>query len=363
MTASVFLALALLFIPAVCASAEQVTEMKLAVVILDSFSSCIVGDPGNASMQCCGLVNTTDGQTSYAYRDNYNYRGLRPDDPNLEEYGNAVCITPSIGKGSSDSIREKISKIADELRTNSAGTLLIKPYYIEYPQVEATENGLSLSRWMNGLYPSPEDLGESIKEEIDDDTDYVLVIYGLDDQNQNLSIGSPGCSAMKGELKGAIYATVSLASDGTGCSVFSAFAEELYYAAKEVTKLPAAFPEEYPKSMCGTYTKSTYDWFPDPAKRSMDPDYEACQNHYGDWTGYCSSILPKDCEEEYLKHLIKNHYVPGTKITGNHCANNASDFGETGTDCGGTCVPCLGQPRQLLRQLLPHRQQLPPQQS
>jgi hypothetical protein len=321
-------------------TAENVTELKLAVVFLNNIPTCIIGDNGNASEQCCELINTTTQETLFAYKDNYNYKGLDPIDPKLGDNVNAVCMNLSLEEDYSDSIREKVSRLVDEIKTDSAGTLIIRPYYIDYPEAEEATGGMALSRTGNGLYPTPEDLPESVKKRIENDTDYVIVVYSLDDWNLGLSARSPGCGAIKGELKGAIYGTLPIARNGTICSIFSVFAEELYYSVKEVTKLPAAFPEEYPKTLCGTYTKSTYDWFPDPEKRSMDPDYEACQTHYGDWTGYCASIRPIDCEEDYLEHLIKNHYPPGTKIEGNHCGNNARDYGETGTDCGGTCKQC-----------------------
>ena len=322
------------------ATAENVTELNLAVVFLNNIPTCVVGDIGNASNQCCELINTSSQETLFTYKDNYNYKGLDPLDPKLGEDDNAICMNLSLEKEDSDSIREEVSRLVDEIKTDSAGTLLIRPYYIDYPEDDAT-GGMALSRTGNGLYPMPDDLPESVKKRIENDTDYIIVVYSLDDWNRGLSARSPGCGAIKGELKGAIYGTLPISQNGTVCSPFSVFAQELYYSVKEVTKLPAAFPEEYPKTLCGTYTSSTYDWFPDPEKKSMDPDYEACQAYYGDWSGYCASIFPRDCEEEYLRHLIKNHYPPGTKIEGNHCGNNARDYGETGTDCGGTCKQCI----------------------
>ncbi len=336
-SAAFFLALAFL----ICgANAQNVSELKLAVVFLNNASTCVVGDNGNASSQCCGLVNTTSRETLFEYKDNYNFRGLDPSDPNLDGLGNRTCMDLSLTMNQSGSILEEINRLVDDIRSDSAGTLVIKPYYIDYPSENATR-GMSYTRAGNGLYPSPADLADSLKKTLSNDTDYVLVVYGLDDPGQSISIENPGCSSIKGEINGAILGTLPVSQDGTGCPVSSAFVEMLYYSVKEVTKLPAAFPKEYPKSMCGTYTSSTYDWFPDPTKKSTDPDYEACQDYYGDWAGYCASIIPRDCEEEYLRHLIKNHFFPGTKIFGNHCANSVKDFGEIGIDCGGTCQVCV----------------------
>jgi hypothetical protein len=336
-SAAFFLALAFL----ICGvNAENVSELKLAVVFLDNVSTCVVGDYGNASSQCCGLVNTTSRETLFAYRDNYNFRGLDSLDLKLGDYRNKICMSTSLTSEESVSIREKIDRLADDIKIDSAGTLVIKPYYIEYSNEDANR-GMAFTRAGNGLYPSPADIADSLKKSLSNDTDYVLVVYSLDDATLGISMSSPGCASINGELKGAVYGILPITQSGAECSPFSAFAEELYYSVKEVTKLPAAFPSEYPKNLCGTYTRSTYDWFPDPAKRSTDPDFEACQAYYGDWAGYCVSILPRDCEEEYLRHLIKNHYPPGTKIFGNHCANNVRDFGETGIDCGGTCPECI----------------------
>jgi hypothetical protein len=329
--AAILIASALFLSLTIYATAENVIELKLAVVFLNNIPTCVVGDIGNASNQCCELINTTSRETLFAYKDSYNYRGLEPFDPKLGENDNAVCMNLSLEKEGSNSVREKVSRLEDEIKRDSDGTLLIRPYYIDYPGVDEATGGMTLSRAGNGLYPSPEDLPESVKKRIENDTDYIIVAYSLEDGTLDLSLRSPGCGAIKGELKGAIYGTLPIALNGTLCSLFSVFAEELYYSVKEVTKLSTAFPEEYPKTLCGTYTRSTYEWFPDPAKKSVDPDYEACQTHYGNWGGYCASILPRDCEEEYLRHLIKNHYPPGTKITGNHCGNNAKDYGETGT--------------------------------
>jgi hypothetical protein len=91
---------------------------------------------------------------------------------------------------------------------------------------------------------------------------------------------------------------------------------------------PGAFGNpDYPA--CGQGDPDPHRWFPDPNDCNRDPDYAP-------FCGNCTAT-----NDQTDSHILSVHWTPGTPLLANHCHDGLQDFGETGVDTGGDCIPGL----------------------
>ncbi|MCD6092609.1 MAG: hypothetical protein J7J38_01145 [Candidatus Aenigmarchaeota archaeon] len=312
---------------------------EIAIFLLKDISTCIVGDK---CTDACINVTRKDGTTYMQFEDNDNFKALRPSDPSIDTYEQKVCLNTTLNNSEIDFIKNEINEFISNVYAWS-GAIGLSPKFIEI------SGEMDMTKYGTGLWIAPCDSRDLIKPYITRNTDFIIVSNDMYDNKLDLVIPVSACGLSYGPdmgVGGAGYSWVPKTPfwfeyDKT---YIHEWLHNLDSALEKVMYIPdiysTLYPDGFPESLCGHADPDPHKWFPNPDFAATDPDFPACQNHYGDWGGYCDSIKPEDCDYKWDEHLLRDHYNSTWVLIGNHCRNGIKDFTETGVDCGGECEPC-----------------------
>ncbi len=320
------------------------SQMNLAVILLTDISFYLVGDSCSGG-DCCGVYEPNYETPIITFANNENYKMLKPSDPSVNDYSQKMLIRLELDPTEVQEIKSQINNFVSKVAEDSGGAIILNVSYVELPYQEIT-----MSRWGCKFWIDPNNLKPLLSDQITKDTDFVLVFSDIHDSSQNACIEMlPLCGGMRGadwDFFGVSYNYIPKTNSCVwyNCAeiktIYHEWLHQLDFALEKITGVPDIYQDNFPKSLCGNADPDSYKWFPSPDSAAKDPDFSACVNYYDNWSGYCDSIKPIDCDYQWDAHLLSKHYNPSISLIGNHCRNGKQDFNETGVDCGGHCKPC-----------------------
>jgi hypothetical protein len=318
---------------------ERLGKYNITIFLFKNLKTCIVGDKCTSG-NCKRLYK--NGDTFMEFEDNANFKALKPSDPEVNNYQLKKCLETKLDENELNYLKGEITKFLTKVSIWSKGSINLSPNYVEVPSAEIT-----MSRWGDGFWLAPEDIKSLVGQYVTKNTDFVIVTNDIYDERDGVHWGIGGCGGTFGAdygLGGAGYSWVPKTKPGFWfeCAGEKTYIHEwlhqLDYALEYISGVEDIYKDNFPKSLCGNADPNPYKWFPSPDTAAKDPDFPACQNYYDNWSGYCDSIKPRDCDFEWFEHLLSVHYNPKTNLIGNHCRNGKKDFDETEIDIGGKCL-------------------------
>ncbi|MCK4473945.1 hypothetical protein KAU40_01640 [Candidatus Parcubacteria bacterium] len=310
---------------------------EIIIFLFKDLRTCIVGDK---CVDTCITVAKGDGTVYMEFEDNNNFKSLKPSNPEIDTYEQKICLNPILTDSEMNDLKSEVNQFITEVDQWTSGSIILLPKFIEI------SGEITMSKWGQGFYTAPWDSNPLIRSFVTKDTDFIIVSQDMYDEILNIVIPIPACGGTLGSdvgVGGAGYNWIPKTHPGVWfeCANKGNYMHEwlnlMDWVLLNVSSVSDIYESGYPP--CGEGNTNTYLWFPGASYDSIkDPNFEACGQ---DWSDYCNSVQPEDCNLIWHKHILETHYDPSTILIGNHCRNGKQDFDETGVDEGGKCAACL----------------------
>lgn len=301
------------------------SQTKLAVILLENVTTCIVGNTGN---------DCTFGGVGFA--EDVTLAALKPSDSRVNNYPQKVCVNMQLTPTDINNIKLKTAEFAWLVNNYTSGALIINPEFISVSGEIEMARPNKCSFW-----PAPWNIEEYIDNYITKETDFIITTYNVNSNMGFIDMGAGGWTygAYFG-INGAGYSVVPKdnytkigeADDYVMNEWLLQVQDALHYVMKINDIYYIGTSECWPGSItfpACSISVDPYSYFPGPENCQRDPDYTDCGQ------SYCVST-----PGNYYKHLLDTHYNPEWSFIGNHCRNKIMDCGESNIDCGGRCDPC-----------------------
>jgi hypothetical protein len=302
-------------------------KLRTDVFLIEQLGVCIAGNPCPAAAPAKGCLPILDGggkvSVSYAIDSQLS---ITPYEPT----SNATCLQLTLSSAEEATLRQEVQQFASNVETWSHGALALDIRFHVLPTVSS-----SLSVYIHSLWPSPWDLEPVLRPALTPSTSFVMVSGGLRDPS-GLHPGLDYCGLSFGAdhgLAGAGYSWVPHTGDITSfeCGKHGVFEIEwfhqLYFAVHSLSGFHDLYPKTFPA--CGQGDPDPLRWFPDPDPNiTKDPDSPFC--------GQDGSTVAND---PAIEHVLETHWPAMRSFVANHCRDGVKDYGETGLDSGGNCLP------------------------
>ena len=326
------------------------SKAKFQVFILNPVRTCLAGNDFASGNVCFG---EKCGDCQCAWEDfdpPAPMTGISPehiDDPKYAGYAHRVCLDITLTPQEVKAIEDDMRLVAAKVYEWSEGALELQMSFTELPVDYA---GFVAPDFVFGPFEVDDEL---LNPYVGVDTDFVYVVTGVFDRQQDLNLAF-ACGGSYGEMSihGAGYANIqygpacnSIIIDGK--SVYEPLIHEWYHnldwALYNINQVPDALEGKNPDwsawkrgslPACGS-ALTGLTWFPSIDFCEWDPDWIDCNNTSS--AGRCVHAGELDGEMSWYEHVIRAHYPKEIRFIGNYCRDGRQDVSETGVDSGWPC--------------------------
>jgi len=326
------------------------SKAKFQVFILNPVRTCLAGNDFASGNVCFGKKC---GDCQCAWEDfdpPAPMTGIPPariNDPEYAGYAHHVCLEITLTPEEVAAIEQDMRLVAEKVYEWSEGDLELQISFTELPIDYA---GFVAPDFVFGPFEVDDEL---LNPYVGVDTDFVYVVTGVTDREQNLNLAF-ACGGSYGEMSihGAGYANIqygpacnSIIIDGK--SVYEPLIHEWYHnldwALYHINQVPDALEGKNPDwaawkrgslPACGSASNGL-NWFPSIDFCEWDPDWMDCNNTQS--AGRCVHAGELDGEMSWYEHVIRAHYPGAIRFVGNYCRDDRQDVSETGVDSGWPC--------------------------
>lgn len=302
----------------------------VAVYMLNHVSTCFVGKPCSGD-GCVGLRD--DGNRLVEAFTDASFQAVRPAELRRFPGAKTICLELSMTAPERQEIFAELERFRRNMVAWSEAAFDIKLHYFPIEKLE-----LDLARWDAGLWVAPWNMRAQAAAVLDFLPDFNLVVQPIRDAQRRLHHDLGGCGGTFGAepglgVAGAGWSWVpkTRSSFFFECAERAVFAHEwlhqVHWALFHLSHWKDRFGD---KLSCGMQqTGDPRGWFPDSHQCSRDPDFPRCGQ--------------RDCggNDVVNQHIVTSHWDRNRNLQTNHCRNGVRDFGETGVDTGGDCLPNL----------------------
>jgi hypothetical protein len=312
------------------AQAWTVSEkLRTDVFLIEQLGVCIAGNSCPATPPTAGCLPIYDGSgsvsTSYAIDQ---HLSITPYDASAP--AGATCLQLTMSSEDVATLQQEAQQFATNVETWSHGALDLEVHVHVLPTVSS-----SLAVYGHSLWPAPWDLDQFLRPSLTSQTSFVMVSSGLrDPSGLHTQVGACGLSygASIG-VAGAGYSWIPRTGNvasfecGNHGPYEIEWMHQLQFAAKRLSGFNDLYPTTFPA--CGHGDPDPLRWFPDPDPNiTKDPDSPFC--------GQNGSSIAND---PAIQHVLETHWPAIRRFVANHCRDGVQDYGETGVDSGGNCLP------------------------
>ena len=326
------------------------SKANFQVFILNPVRTCLVGNDFISGNVCFGeKCEDCDCQWE-DFDPPAPMLGVKPDQMENKEYvGYAFhkCLTISLREEEIGDIKKDMLMVAEKVYEWSNGALELQVSFTEIPY---DYEGFVAPEFVFGPFEVDDEL---LNPYVGTDTDFVYVVTGVNDYDQNLHLAY-ACGGSYGEMSihGAGYANIqyndvcnSVYIDGR--MIYEPLIHEWYHnldwALYHINMVPDKYEGLGPDWASWNHAswpacKTPGDpltWFPSVDLCEWDPDWIDCNNERS--AGRCVHAGEIDGQISWYEHVIRAHYPGAIKFIGNYCRDGRQDITETGVDSGWPC--------------------------
>jgi hypothetical protein len=313
--------------PAPCATGSDCAPLRADFFVIEQLSVCLSGNPcqSDGGMPTC--INVYDGASNVtsSFNNDSAFHAQAPGTPATGPLMTCLDLTLS----SPLNVESEIATFAANVGTWSGGALGLD-LRVHVLSSVAT----SMSVWSNGLWLAPWDIQAAALPSLGKDTSFVLTSNGLRDPGGQ-HLAPPACGGSFGVdygVAGSGYSNIPGTGDANPfeCALHGTFEIEwmhqVHFALDNLSRFSDLYGTMFPA--CGQGNPNPALWFPDPDPNiTLDPDSPFC--------GQTGSVA----NDPAVEHVLSTHWAPGRFFVANHCRDGVQDYGETGVDTGGNCLP------------------------
>ena len=307
------------------------THLRMDVFFILDVESCAVGEP-------CDRNDDPDsrGDECFRFEDQsgmeIGFRGdtvefFAPDDPRVT--ADAFCFH----LGMDDEDMGSLSDNLDELR-NRIYSLSDEEIVLELVPHTITTMTAAYADYENewGIFLEASALA-GYASGLSRETDFVMGVSGRRDLATGLAPVLEHCAGTIRDLEfglaGAPYSWLTTECDRQD-TLLRHWMFQIGVALRGANRFNDRYDRDYPP--CGESDEEPADWWPNPDECSVDPDAPTCGENRCEGT-----------DDDYVGHVLTDHWPRGRDFVGNHCRNGQLDFNETDVDVGGACALLTGQ--------------------
>jgi hypothetical protein len=307
------------------------THLRMDVFFILDVESCAVGEPCDRNDD----PDSRDGEC-FRFEDQYgteiDFRGdtvefLAPDDPRVTE--NAFCFHLGMDDEDVGSLTENLDELRNRIYSLSDYEIVLD--WVPHPITTMTtafadyENEWGIFLEAAALRPFASALSR--------ETDFVMAVSGRRDLTTGLAPVLEHCAGTIRDLEfglaGAPYSWLTTECDRQN-TLLRHWMFQIGVALRDANRFNDRYDHDYPP--CGEEDEDPEDWWPSPDECSVDPDAPTCEDNRCEGT-----------DDDFVGHVLTDHWPRGREFVGNHCRNGRLDFDETDIDVGGACALLTGQ--------------------
>lgn len=326
------------------------SKAKFQVFILNPVQTCVAGNDFMSGQACYG---EKCGDCACDWNDMdppAPITGISPEhinDPEYAGFAHRVCFNITLTPEEVADIEGDMRVVAEKVKEWTEGTLQLELSFTEIPYAHT---GFVAPDFVFGPFEVDDEL---LNAYVDVDTDFVYVVTGQRDHEQNLDLAG-WCGGSYGEMSihGAGYAYIQYSDNCNsvtidGQSIYEPLIHEWYHnldwALTNINQVPDAFEGKNPDwanwqhaswPACNQYSPGL-KWFPSIDLCEWDPDWMDCNNTAS--AGRCIHAGEVDGQPSWYEHVLRVHYPRDIQFIGNYCRNGRQDISETGVDSGWPC--------------------------
>ena len=326
------------------------SKAKFQIFILNPVRTCLAGNDFASGNVCFGDQCGDCDCRWEEFDPPAPMTGISPeriDDPEYAGYAFHQCVTINLTEAEVAQIKDNMMKISEQVYEWSEGALELEMVFTELPH---DHTGFVAPDFVFGPFEVDDEL---LNPYVDIMTDFIYVVTGVFDHDQNLHLAY-ACGGSYGEMSihGAGYANIQY---NDVCNRVVIDREIIYeplihewfhnldWALYHINHVPDRYEGLSPDwenwehgswPACGTDSQS-FGWFPSVDLCEWDPDWIDCNNRFS--TGQCSHASEKMGKISWYEHVIRAHYPGAIRFIGNHCRDGVQDFSESGVDSGWPC--------------------------
>ncbi len=330
--------------------ARNPSKAKFQVFILNPLRTCLAGNDFASGSVCygdkCGdcVCERSDFDPPSPMV------GISPEhinDPQYAGYAYRTCLEINLTSQEVEQIKRDMELVKENVYEWSEGNLELD---ITYTELAVDFTGFVAPDYVIGPFEIDDEL---LNPYVGVDTDFVYVVSGVYDRQQNLNLAY-ACGGSYGEMSihGAGFASIQYNDICNkvmigGKFIYEPLIHEWYHnldwALYYINRVPDAFQNTSPDwaawkhaswPECGKDLNPIY-WFPSIDYCEWDPDWIDCNNVSS--AGECRHAGEVMDQVSWYEHVIRAHYPGAIAFIGNYCRDGRQDFGETGVDMGGSC--------------------------
>jgi hypothetical protein len=302
------------------------TRLQMDVFVIRDIESCAMGDPCvrssnpdvRSSSDCFEFEDASGGRIGFRGESLY---FLRPDDLRVTQ--DAFCFHLGIDDETWGSLDTTFDELRNRVFDASGGEILLDvvPHSIDSMLA-------AFVRYENewGIFLETDAL-ESYADALTRETDFVMAINGSRDLSTGYAPLVEHCAGTNRELRdglaGAGYTWLTTECVGVN-TLLRHWMFQVGVALRDANSFNDLYDRDYPP--CGEGSSDPYDWWPNPDECSVDPDAPTCGDDRCEGT-----------DDDYVEHVLTDHWQRGRDFVGNRCRNGRADFDELDVDVGGAC--------------------------
>lgn len=330
--------------------AHYPSKAKFQVFILNPVRTCLAGNDFASGNVCYGEKCGDCDCTREDFDPPAPMIGIPPekiDDPKYAAYAYRTCLDITLTPTEVEEIKQDMRLVVDKVYEWSEGDLELELSFTELAHDYA---GFVAPEFVFGPFEVDDEL---LNPYVGVDTDFIYVVNGVHDREQNLSLAF-ACGGSYGEMSihGAGYSNIQY---GEACNSITIGGEQIYeplihewyhnldwslYHTNEVEDIYEGTAPDWETwqhaswPACGSL-KDPHTWFPSIDYCEWDPDWIDCNNTAS--AGRCIHAGEVGGQMSWYEHVIRAHYPGANKYIGNYCRDGRMDVSETGIDSGWPC--------------------------
>jgi hypothetical protein len=307
------------------------THLRMDVFFILDVESCAVGEPCDRNDD----PDSRDGEC-FRFEDEFgteiSFRGdtvefFTPDDPRVTT--DAFCFH----LGMDDEDVRSLTDNLDDLR-NRIYSLSDEEIVLDWFPHQITTMTTAYADYENewGIFLEASALA-GYASGLSRETDFVMAISGRRDLATGVAPVLEHCAGTIRDLEfglgGAPYTWLTTECDRQD-TLLRHWMFQIGVALRGANRFNDSYDRDYPP--CGEAEQEPDDWWPSPDECSVDPDAPTCGENRCEGT-----------DDDYVGHVLTDHWERGRDFVGNHCRNGRRDLDETDVDFGGACALLTGQ--------------------
>jgi hypothetical protein len=301
------------------------TLLRMDVFIIRDIESCAIGDrcdrnDSRGDDECFWFEDESGGEVGFRAE---MVQFVSPDDSRVTE--DAFCFHLGMDDEEMDSLTSNLNELRDRIYSLSGREILLD--WFPQPIDGTMRTGFVDYENEWGIFLEASAL-EGEASRLSRETDFVMAVSGRRDLATGLAPVLEHCvgtiHGLEDGLAGAAYTWLTTECDRQD-TLLRHWMFQIGLALRGANRFNDRYDHDYPP--CEEGDEDPEDWWPNPDECSVDPDAPTCGENRCEGT-----------DDDYVGHVLTDHWPRNRDFVGNHCRNGRQDFDEDAVDTGGACA-------------------------